>query len=146
MSARLTVAQLVEALGVSYQTIDIRLGAIREKDVWINGIAVLRVSRRSVNDVRTHHANLLERYGRAKTERFRVELLTLPFSEWPQFLKACSEGVLHFGDEVIRWAEPPKIEEQQGYIQRYQVDLRDQERWKWPSFSQWCGGNRPQEL
>jgi hypothetical protein len=146
MSARLTVAQLVEALGVSYQTIDIRLGAMREKDVWINGIAVLRLSRKPVNDVRTHHANLLERYGYVKTEHFRVELLALPFSEWPQFLKACSEGVLHLGDEVIKWAEPPKIEEQQGYIQRFQGELRDQERWKWPSFSQWCGGNRPQGL
>jgi hypothetical protein len=146
MSARLTVAQLVEALGVSYQTIDIRLGAMREKDVWINGITVLRLSRRSVNDVRKHHANLLERYGHVKTEHFRVELLALPFSEWVQFLKACSEGVLHLRDEVIKWAEPPKIEEQQGNIQRYQGDLRDQECWKWPSFSQWCGGNRPQGL
>ena len=63
-----------------------------------------------------------------------------------QFLKACSEGVLHLRDEVIKWAEPPKIEEQQGNIQRYQGDLRDQECWKWPSFSQWCGGNRPQGL
>jgi hypothetical protein len=72
MSARLTVAQLVEALRVSYQTIDIRLGAMREKDVWINGIAVLRLSRRSVNDVRKHHANLLERYGHAKARPNRI--------------------------------------------------------------------------
>src|SRR5579864_1315872 len=146
MSARLTVAQLVEALGVSYQTIDIRLGAMREKDVWINGIATIRLSRRSVDEVRKHHESLLQRYNPVRTEHFRLELLALPFSEWPQFLKACSEGVLHIGDEVIKWAEPPKIEEQQGYIQRYQGDLRDQERWRWPSFSQWCGGRRPQGL
>src|SRR5579864_7363555 len=100
MSARLTVAQLVDALGVSYQTIDIRLGAMREKDVWINGIAVLRLSRRSVIDVKEHHAALLERYGHVKTDHFRVELLALPFSDWPEFLKACSEGVLHLSDEV----------------------------------------------
>jgi hypothetical protein len=147
MSARLTVAQLIEALGVSYQTIDIRLGAIREKDAWINGIATLRLSRRSVEDVRKHHASLLTLHGgHVKTEHFRVELLAVPFSEWPQFLKDCSEGILRVGDEVIKWAAPPKIEEQQGYIQRYQADLRDQERWRWPSFSQWCGGNRPQGL
>ncbi len=146
MSTRLTVAQLVEALGISYQTIDIRFGAMHEKDVWINGIAVLRLSRKSVTDIRTHHASLIERYGHVRTEHFRVELLALPFSEWPEFLNACSAGVLHFGEEVIKWAEPPKIEEQQGYIQRYQGELRDQERWNWPSFSQWCGGNRPQGL
>jgi hypothetical protein len=88
MSARLTVGQLVEALGASYETIDIRLGAMRKKDAWINGIATLRLSRKSVDDVRKHSENLLERYGHVKTEHFRVELLALPFSEWPQFLKA----------------------------------------------------------
>lgn len=143
MSVRLTVAQLVEALAASYQSIDIRLAAMRENGTWINGITTLRLSRRSVDDVREHHRGLLERYGPVATEHFRVELMALPFTEWPQFLKACSEGVLAIGDITVKWSEPPNIEAQLGYIQRYQSDLRDQERWKWPSFSQWCGGNRP---
>ena len=146
MSARLTVAQLVEALAVSYQTIDIRLGAMHENGRWINGITTLRLSRRSVDEVKKHHTDLLERYGHVVTEHFRVELMALPFTEWPQFLKACSEGVLAIGEIIVKWSAPPKIETELGYIQRYQSDLRDQDRWQWPSFSQWCGGDRPTGL
>lgn len=143
MSARLTVAHLANALSATYKSIDIRLGAMREKTAWINGIAVLRLSRKPVDEIRNHHTKLLDRFGHVKTEHFRVDLMALPFSAWPQLLKDCSEGILRLGDDVIKWAEPPKIEEQSGYIQRYQADVRDQEDWRWPSFSQWCGGKRP---
>jgi hypothetical protein len=144
MSVRLTVGQLLEALGASYQTIDIRLGAIRENDIWINALTTIRLSRRSVDQVREHHRNLIERYGHVATEHFRIELMTRSFAEWPQFLKACSAGVLILGDVNIKWAQPPTFDTELGYISRHQSDLRDEDRWKWPSFSQWCGGKRPQ--
>jgi len=143
MSARLTVAQLVEALAASYQTIDIRLGAMLEKGTWINGITTIRLSRKSVDEVREHHRGLLARFGRVATEHFRIEFMALPFAEWPEFLKACAVGVLTIGAVAVKWSEPPKIETEIGNIQRYQSDLRDEERWKWPSLSQWCGGKRP---
>src|SRR5258708_2284093 len=146
MSTRLTVGQLVEALGASYQAIDIRMGAILQNDTWINGLTTLRLSRRSVDEVREHHRNLVERYGHVATEHFRIEFMAIPFSEWSQFLKSCSEGLLNLGDITITWAQPPTIDTELGYIQRFQSDLRDQDRWKWPSFSGWCGGKRPQGL
>src|SRR5437899_2943672 len=143
MSARLTVSQLIEALAASYQTIDIRLGAMQEKGTWINGITTLRLSRKSVDEVTQHHNHLLEKYGRVATEHFRVELMALPFTEWLRFLRACAACVLPIGDMAVKWSEPPKLEAEPGYIHRFSSELRNQDQWKWPSVSMWCGGKRP---
>jgi len=44
MNLQVSVAELIEAFGRTYKSIDVRIAAMKEKDSWVNLFTVVRLS------------------------------------------------------------------------------------------------------
>ncbi|HEV7674591.1 MAG TPA: hypothetical protein VGQ12_08675 [Candidatus Angelobacter sp.] len=146
MSARITTEELLQAVGSTYQSIDIRSVALREGNKWINVLTVVRFSRDSQKAVSEKQEELQRLHGIVTSENFRVVFSTLAYSEWRILEESCTKGSLKVGEIEIHLLEPVKLEEQRSDIRRHQNELRSNERWPWPAFQVWAGSHHPEKL
>jgi hypothetical protein len=146
MSVRISTKQLLNAFGSTYRSIDVRSASLKVGDQWLNAMTVVRISRKSPEEIASRHRDLEQLHGKVNLPSFRIVLSALPFSEWDGFAQSCSEGVLRDGKREVRIEQTVAVETQLSNIQRHRGEVRNNDHLSWPSFEIWFGQHRPEKL
>jgi hypothetical protein len=135
MNLQVSVAELIEAFGRTYKSIDVRIAAMKEKDSWVNLFTVVRLSYEGHNATAARLELLEQRFLRIRTEHFRIDLVTLPFSQWETFCLDVSSGVVHANEESIRLLSPIVLREQKGCVSWHATGFKYADSHPWPSLT-----------
>lgn len=118
MSVLHNVGDVLCAVGDTYQAIDIRSVAIREDDLWVNVMGVIRFTYEAVEVARARVMRRMQEFGLVNTESLRIEAAVRPFEEWQDLcLEMRLGGVLRVGDNKFRLRQRPDVSTQSGYLQ-----------------------------
>jgi hypothetical protein len=140
-----TIDQLIEAVGATYQAIDIRSVAIRKDDSWLNVLAAVRFTYEDVETAKARLAKLSKRFPPVQTELLRIDSCVRSFAEWPDLRsELASKGVLRIGELEFQLRQRPDFN-QPGYIQWGYSRLRPFDGRNWPAVTRDfdVGGNHP---
>lgn len=74
--------EVVEKLQDTYNSIDLRVVAFKQDNVWKAAMLVLRFRRENVDELKKTHDELLDKIGRIEDEDFCVKLYSLPIDKW----------------------------------------------------------------
>src|SRR6266404_3129782 len=131
-----TINQLIEAIGTTYQAIDIRSVAMRKEDSWINVMAVVRLTYEDVDTARTRFAKIAQRFSPVKTDLLRIDAFVRPFSEWSDLCSELNNGILKMGDQLeFQLRQKPDLREANGYIQWGHSRIRSFDDQSWPTLT-----------
>jgi hypothetical protein len=133
MNVQLSVTELIEAFAGTYKSIDVRTAAMKEEDSWVNALAVVRLSHEEPEAAARRLQLVQQRFLRVQTEHFRVNLVTLPFTEWGKFCSGVGAGFLRLNEESINLLPPFDLNEQKGYLRQYDSDFKAIDSIPWPS-------------
>ena len=86
MGARLSIRELIDTVGDTYQSINLRTAASRDGDIWLNSMTVIRLTYETPEEARGRQQRVVERYLPVATEHFRILLGVRPFSDWTTVL------------------------------------------------------------
>jgi len=111
MGARLSIRELIETVGGTYRSIDLRTAANRDGNIWLNSITVIRLTYETPEQARGRQQRVVERYPPVATEHFRILLDVRPFSDWATVLGEAARGVVRFTDTEVLLREPIALEE-----------------------------------
>ena len=131
-----TINQLIEAIGTTYQAIDIRSVAIRKEDSWVNVMAVVRLTYEDVDAARTRLTKIAQRFSPVKTDLLRIDSFVRPFLEWSDLCSELKNGILKMGDQLeFQLRQKPDLLEANGYIQWGYSRLRPFDGRVWPGLT-----------
>lgn len=133
MNVQVSVAELIEAFGGTYKSIDVRIAAMKEEGSWVNLVTLVRLSHEGQTATATRHQLIEQRFPRIRTEHFRIDLVALPFSQWESFCSDVSSGTVPANEESIRLVSPLVLSEQKGYVGPYDTDFKYPDSCPWPS-------------
>ena len=118
MGSPSTLERVIQAVGHTYRSIDIRCAAVCRDGVWRNAFAVARFSFDEPNRSRESFASLQAKYGTVRTARFWVGNVTRPFAEWSVVLEDLRSGILRVDSTEIRLNEPIMLNNQSRRLER----------------------------
>jgi hypothetical protein len=131
--ARFHPDQLLPMVSQTYQSIDLRVAAVREGDTWWNAFAVLRFCSLSPLKARAQLKEALNGRVRIETDHFRIETAVLPYSSLNRIQTAAREGSLHLGKLSARLREPLDWRAlQPSYLRVGASIVRSLNRTEWP--------------
>jgi hypothetical protein len=141
-----TVSELIDAVGETYQAIDIRSVAIRKDDSWLNCMAAIRLTYEDVDTAKTRLVKLSQRFPPVQTKLLRIDSFVRPFKDFPDLcLELSHKGVLQMDGVEFQLRQRPDLLRDTGYIQWGYSCLRPFDGRAWPAITRDFdpGGNNP---
>lgn len=92
MSVRMSLQDFLDRLKVIYKSIDLRIAAAKAGDTWQNALTVVRFSYKESKAIEERQKELEGKWGRVKTENFRIELLARPIDKLSVLCKQLDQG------------------------------------------------------
>jgi hypothetical protein len=132
VAGRISVSELIEAVGNAYQTIDIRVAAVRKNEKWVCGIAVLRLSYEEPPTAEKRLLDMAATYTSVTTQNLRIVSDIRPFSEWESLCHECAGGLLRIGELEVHLSEPIKVAELASEIRQDPWGARPVDGISWP--------------
>lgn len=151
MSVPHYVQQLIQAIGSTYQAIDIRCVSIRidadgkplecappslkNQEGWGNAMAVVRLTYEDVATAEARIQKHQKRFRPIQTDLLRIDCAVRPFTEWDDFCLEMREKSLRVGDLQVRLYRQPRpidLMAASGYFQWVNPDARPLDGRNWP--------------
>ncbi len=132
MAGRTKVCELIEQLGDTYQSIDIRVATVRDNEKWVCGIAVVRLSYEEPAAVRQRFLDLAKTYMQVATKNLRIVFDVRPFADWKAVCDECGAGLLRIGDVDVHLQEGIKVAELATEIRPDPWGVRPVDGISWP--------------
>jgi hypothetical protein len=132
VAGRTAVRELIEVLGETYQSIDIRVATIREKEKWVCGVAVIRLSYEDPGTVRQRFLDVTRSYTEVGTKHFRIVFDVRPFADWQIVCDECGAGLLHIGDIDVHLEQGINVPELASEIRQDPSGVRPVDCISWP--------------
>jgi len=88
----MTLGDFLNRLEGVYQSIDIRIAAVKSENVWHNALTVLRFSYMEPKEVEEQQKELENRWGKVETGNFRIDMEGLAFAELETLRKGLGQG------------------------------------------------------
>ena len=139
MLYRLSVEEMFHLFGCTFQTIEIRTAAIRERDKWINVYTVVRLTYEEPSVALERLRRLEDSHVGVQTESFEISMSCRPFAEWKDFHAALAFGRVDCGNKTVVLPEPlaDRLIQERAYLQTDYSGLRPFDGRSWP-VAQYC--------
>ena len=109
MGGRARISEITQFLSKAYRAIDVRVAAVREGDMWVDGLVVIRLTYEEVFLVEQRFRELERKHPPVATANFRIILAARPFSDWETICLECQSGLLRIGDLEIHLRQPIEV-------------------------------------
>ncbi|MGH2376823.1 MAG: hypothetical protein ACRDIC_25610 [bacterium] len=120
----MTLEQVISGLAQSLHSIDIRAAVKKSDSGWKSVLTAIRISARSIEDVKQRYAELQKRFGRRQTELLKVLVYVCPFTEFGNILNDLAEGKIMLEGEQIFLPTKLVSHRLEGRVERFQQFVR----------------------
>lgn len=127
--------EVLSALRDSFQSLDMRSAVIKHDASWVSLLTVVRVSARSVEEIRQRHQHLSVNAPAIQAGRFRVLFEAALFSEIDKLLSNLANGFLNIEGERIALPEAVSADQGRGQVSRWKGFVRPWSQETWPSIT-----------
>src|SRR5437870_9749595 len=126
MPSTYTTSDFLRAFNNAYETIDIRVAVIRDKEEWL--LVALSAHFRVVSSetAKQDFQDTVKQFGEIDSSVFRIVQQCFPVAETKQFFDKISSGELVLENLRIRLSEPHDVLSLAGNVR---VDYQNAERW-----------------
>lgn len=132
MTISLRVKDVLSTLRTSFHSIDLRCAVRQYSSGWLSLITGLRVSSRTVEEVKHRHKDLQKGVSSRDLSPFRILLEARPFSEINEVLSAIERANLIVEGQEVIFPGQFSIGEMEASIERYERLVRSWGRGEWP--------------
>src|SRR5947207_3311421 len=110
MTQRYSIADAMENLAKTFQTIDCRAALLKTQPApegadcspaWISTFCVVRLAHAPVDEIRTRWGKRVAETGEVHTNHFRIVAEAQPITEWGNLANQLTEGILTMGGVPI---------------------------------------------
>jgi len=77
--------EIISSLIDVYKSIDVRIVAFFHDGLWKTPFLIIRFRRKSVDEVKKEHSNLLSKIGKIDNDSIKIRLYAFPTSKWDDF-------------------------------------------------------------
>lgn len=134
MNIQVSLHEVTETCGSTYESLDIRTAALKFGNGWGNVLTIVRLGYESVKEVSKKHRDLESLHILPELEEFKILLSSKRFSEWPEFCSSLkSPGCVPHNNEAVHLTGALDVLEKTGYLNRHHKMLRQIPGRDWPT-------------
>lgn len=142
MSVSLTLRQLLNVLGSSFHSIDIRCAVKKHEPGWLSLLTSIRISARPLEAIQTRYQEL-ENDGQGRdAEPFRILWQAYPIGQMEGILTELASAQLSLEGESVRFPEQVQADELRGQLEYAPNLVMPWDGERWPATFYYSSGAR----
>ena len=133
MYVQIPLEQILSTFRGSFHSVDIRSAAKKHDSGWLSLLTAIRISARSIEEVKLRHQKLIDESPTVNAGQFRVLFQVLSFSEIDSLLNELANASLTVEGERIVLPQTVSIDQGRSMVSRWKTYVCPWSQEVWPS-------------